>query len=132
MKNKAIRICAIAFAAYLLLGALFYWVAGDSLHFTSNSSDTVASKASLGEITAGEVIRQAFLCEYDTLESLTLTVGTMARTNTDIIIAELLDEQGTTLRKVDLDTSTMKDNSEYTIRFSEPVENAKTVISRFD
>ena len=125
MKNKALRICAIAFAVYLALGALFYWVAGDSLHSTSVSTDTVASKASLGEITAGEVIQQAFLCDYDTLESLTLTVGTMARTNTDVIVAELLDENGNTIQSLELDTSTMKDYADYTITFSPAIENAK-------
>ena len=125
MKNKALRICAIVFAVYLALGALFYWVAGDSLHFTAVSTDTVASKASLGEITQGEVISQAFLCEYDTLESLTLTVGTMARTNTDVIVAELLNENGELLRRLELDTSTMKDNTDYTIAFSPAIEDAE-------
>ncbi len=124
MKNKALRICAIAFAVYLALGALFYWVAGDSLHFTSVATDTVASKSSLGEFTEGEQIRQAFLCEFDTLESLTLTVGTMARVNTDNIVAELFDENNVCLQRVEIDTSTMKDFSEHTIAFS-PIDNAK-------
>jgi hypothetical protein len=125
MKNKALRISAIILAVYLVLGALFYWVAGESLHRTSFSTDTVASKAALGEITAGEVVQQAFLCDYDTLESLTLTVGTMARDNTDVILAELLDEDGNVIRTLELDTSLMKDFSDYTLTFPEPVKDAK-------
>ena len=49
MKNKAIRICIIAMAAYLLLGVAFFFIAGDSLHATVGSTDTVSAKASLGE-----------------------------------------------------------------------------------
>ena len=124
MKNKALRICAIVFAVYLALGALFYWIAGDSLHFTSVSTDSVGANAALGEITQGDEIKQSFLCEYDTLSSLTLTVGTMARVNTDVIVAELLDEAGACLQALEIDTSTMKDFSDYTLQLS-PVDNAK-------
>ena len=39
MKNKAVRICLIVLAAYLLIGAAFYAVAGDSLHFSNKSTE---------------------------------------------------------------------------------------------
>jgi len=37
MKNSTIRICAILMAVFLLVGAIFYFAAGDSLYFTPSS-----------------------------------------------------------------------------------------------
>ena len=125
MKSKAIRLCAIAMAVFLILGALFYFVAGDSLHFTSDSTETVSPKATLGEITVGEVVTQSILCEFDTLESIALTVGTMARTNRDQLQIEILDANGTLLHTQITDTSTMKDNSEFWIHLPNPLTHAK-------
>lgn len=124
MKNKAIRISAIVLAIYLLLGVAFYFIAGKSLHYTADSVSRVSSKAALGEFTQGDVIKQSFVCEFDDLQTLTLMVGTMARKNTDRIQAVLTDAEGTVLFEQILDTSVMKDNSEFTITF-DPIENAK-------
>ena len=125
MKNKATRICAIVFVAFLALGALFYPIAGDSLHFSADSTETVSAKAPLGEITQGEYLRQAFICEYDTLNSLTVKVGTMARSNTDFVRAEILDDSGKVIHTVDLNSATMKDNEDYTITVEPAIEDAK-------
>ena len=84
MKNRAIRICAIVLAAYLILGALFYPLAGDSLHFTKSETNTVTKKATLEEMKQGFVIEQSFLCRYDQLDSLTVIVGTSALPNARI------------------------------------------------
>lgn len=125
MKNKAIRISAVVLAVYLVLGALFYPIAGESLHFTADSTETVSSKAALGEFTQGDLIQQSFLCEFDDLQTLTLLVGTMARKNTDVIKVELTDKYGTVRYSATLDTSTMKDNSEYTITLDPMIEDVK-------
>lgn len=125
MKNPTIRICAIAMALYLILGALFYPIAGDSLHFTSDTTETVSAKAPLGEITADTEVQQAFQCEFDTLNSISVMVGTMARTNTDVILCRILDQNGSVVFSKELKTSEMKDNSEYLIVLDQPLENAK-------
>lgn len=115
MKSKSMRICAIVMAAYLIFGALFYVIAGDSLHFTAATTATVSAKATVGDLEQNESIRQSFLCEYDTLTSLTVIPGTMARQNTDVIEAKLTDENGNTLYTIMIDTATMRDHVEYTI-----------------
>ncbi len=126
MKNKAIRICVIVLAAYLILGALFYPLAGDSLHFTQSKTDTVTKKASLGEMTRGDVIEQSFLCRYDQLDSLTVIVGTSARVNTDVIIAEVCNEAGELLGEpIYLKTSDMKDDKPHTIPLDPPITDVK-------
>ena len=58
MKSKSMRICAIVMAAYLILGALFYVIAGDSLHFTPEITETVSAKATVEGI--GIVIEKGF------------------------------------------------------------------------
>ena len=126
MKNRAIRICAIVFAAYLLFGALFYPIAGDSLHFTQDSTDPVSNKGTLGEITAGETVEQNFVCEFDEMQSLSVLVGTMARKNTDMIRAELFAAGSTEpIFTTDLNTADMKDNTLFEITFPQTITNAK-------
>ncbi len=125
MKNKAIRICAITMALYLVLGALFYPIAGDSLHFTADSTESVSAGGTLGEITAEETVSQAFQCEFDSLHSVSVKVGTMARTNTDKIRAVLRDQNGNTLFESEIDTAQMQDNSDYLILLDKPIEDAR-------
>ncbi len=124
MKNKAIRIFAAVLAVYLILGATFYFLAGDSLHFTKSVTETVTKKATLGEMTVGEVVEQSFLCRYDELTALTVTVGTSARRNTDVICAELFDEDGVAVcEPIYLDTADMKDDAPHTIPLDPPVND---------
>lgn len=125
MKNKATRICAIVLLLYLVCGALFYPIAGDSLHQTADTTETVSAKAALDVITSGEIIKQSFYSEYDALESLTLTVGTFARQNTDILRAEIRNENDEVVRTVYIDTAVMKDHSDFTIPLDPVIEEAK-------
>ncbi len=115
MKHKAGRICLIVLAIYLTLGAAFYFIAGESLRKTSDSTATVTPKALFGEFTQGQIIEQPFTCEYDSLTKLGLRIGTLARKNTDKIQLELLDEQKQLIYYTVLDAAQMKDNSEYVI-----------------
>ena len=126
MKSKAIRICLVVLAAYLLLGAGFYFIAGDSLHATSNTTETVTAKASLGEFTAGEKIRQSFVCEFDELTSISFLVGTNARENNDLILVELLDENGqAVMEPLKMATAKLKDNAPYTLVLPTPITEAR-------
>ena len=126
MKNRAIRVCAIVLATYLILGAIFYPLAGDSLHFTKSKTDTVTKKATLGEMKQGSVIEQSFLCRYDQLDALTVIVGTGARVNTDVITAELFDADGNAVcDPIYLDTALMPDDKPHTIPLDPPVMGQK-------
>ena len=125
MKNKAARICAVALALYLVLGAIFFFVAGSSLHHTSGTTDTVSSKASLGEFTKGEILRQKFICEFDELDAISLLIGTNARENHDTILVTLMNEEGETVYEKKVGTATMKDNTAYTVEISPSITDAK-------
>lgn len=126
MKNRATRICAIAFAVYLILGALFYVIAGDSLHFTNMLGDSVANKANTGEIHAGDKLMQKFICEYDELDQIQLLVSTNARKNNDTLKIQLLDEDSDPLfdNPVEKNAADLQDNAWMTVEFP-PIEDAK-------
>ena len=126
MKNKAARILTIVMAAYLVLGAAFYWIAGDSLHFTKGSFDTVTPKAPLGEMYVGDSLEQSFRCSFDTLESISVPVNTMGRKNNDRIQVRLLSQDGKDLcDPLYLATADMKENQPVVITFAEPIEDIK-------
>ena len=95
MKNRAVRICAIIMAVYLLLGTAFYFISGDALHFTVNTTDSVSAKDHVGELLAGQSVTQPLACEFDTLDSVTLTIGTLKRATNDTLTVEILDASGT-------------------------------------
>jgi len=97
MKNRAVRICAIVMAVFLLIGTGFYFVAGDSLHFTVNSSDAVSTKDHVGELVQDRTVIQPFQSEFDTIESVTLTLGTLKQTTDDIIWVAITDLEGNPL-----------------------------------
>ena len=126
MKTKAARICAIAFAAYLLLGALFYLIAGDSLRSTDNLGDSVANKSNTGEFHKGDVLKQKFVCEYDELTQIQLLVGTNARKNNDTLIINIYDEDGEkVIAPLEKPTADLQDNGWMIIDGFTPVEDAK-------
>ena len=126
MKTKAARICAIAFAAYLILGALFYLVTGESLRSTDNLGDSVANKSNTGEFHRGDVLTQKFVCEYDELTQIQLLVSTNARKNSDVLLVDLLDEDGNKLvDTMEKSTADLQDNGWMIIRGFEPIDDAK-------
>ncbi len=137
-KRKAVITCVIAFVIVLAIGAAFYFIAGDELHKSHRTAETVSSKAALEEFTKGNVIEQTFYCPYDTLDQLTFLVGTMARQNLDIIYIYILDEAGNIILndpngpaddplnqiRGTLHTIRMHDNEEFTVELNTPIENA--------
>lgn len=128
MKNRAVRICAIIMAGFLLLGTAFYFIAGDSLHFTINSSDSVSTKDHVGNLLAGDFVTQPIQCEFDTLESIELVFGTFNLTTGDVLKISITDPLGETKYfSTELDTNTFANPTDVVQRYSlnTPIENAK-------
>ncbi len=115
MKSKSTRICLIVMAAYLILGALFYPIAGDSLHYTADITETVSAKATIDNLEKDDTVHQSFLCEYDVLTSLTVIPATMAKQRSDIIVVKLTDDAGNTVYTTQFGTDALRDHEEFTI-----------------
>ena len=122
--NRALKLCAIAFAVYLVLGFAFYFLAGDSLFRTSDIEMGVSGTDTTDELIQGSVIEQPFYCEFDALDAVLVSVDTANRTNTGSIYAEILDAEGTVLRQATLNTAVMSSTELCEIAF-DPIENAK-------
>ena len=125
MKTKAFRLCAITLALYLIVGIAFYFLAGDSLFFTSETTMGVSGYSDVAELTQsfGD-LTQPFVCEYDSLNCVVVTPRTYGRANTGTVKAEILDSNGNAIRTVYIDVSHFSDNDDYDIYFEE-VKNAK-------
>ena len=123
MKKKFLRISLIVLAAYLLLGAAFFFIAGDSLHYTAAETAPVTAKAMLGELLMGETLEQTFVCEYDTLTSLGVRVATSLRKD-DQILVQIADKNGV-LAEWTEPTKKMNTDEVYRMVLPTPLENAK-------
>ena len=125
MKNKALRYCALTLALYLLLGVAFFFIAGDSLHYSAALTNTVSAKATLGELLQGQKIEQTFVCDYETLTQLGVRVATSAN-RTDRIQVQLMDENGELLLDTwTVETNQMNSNELFMIELPTPLENTR-------
>lgn len=125
MKSKVGRICLIVLAVYLVLGVAFYFIAGESLHKTSKTSDSVTPKALVEEFTKNQVIEQGFTCEYDAMDKFGLQV---AQASTDRIRVEILDASGTVLYSSEINMAQMEyipSELLYIIPLDQPLTDAK-------
>ncbi len=124
MKNKALWICAAVLAGFLLLGALFYPIAGDSLHFIADKTESVFPKAPVGQIHAGGTLEQTFYCKFDTLTHLTLMPDVPEAGSNDVLRFEIIErDSGKVLYTTHINAADMKDYQEFKIPFDPYLEN---------
>ena len=127
MKNRAVRISALVMAICLLIGVAFYFVAGNSLHFTAGSSDPVSSSESV-ELLAGDEVKQSFTCDYDELREITLSFGTFGKEIADTFQVKLLlegEELPLQNQKISFNHSTAEYTKTLTLIPKEPISDAK-------
>jgi len=126
MKNRAVRICAVIMAVYLLIGTAFYFISGDTLHFTTNTSDSVSTKDHVGELLAGKTVVQPVTCEFDTLDSVTLTLGTLKRATDDVLAVSIQGFDAVyEIHTADFQNPEEEFVQEVTVSLNQPIENAK-------
>ncbi len=127
MKNKALWICAAVLAGFLLLGALFYPIAGDSLHFVADTTETVSPHAPVGLVFKDGSIEQSFRSPFDMLTHVTVKPIIPNPDSTDEIRFEILDRNsGEVLYLTYFNVSTMQNNQDFTVPLVEKdVNNVK-------
>lgn len=126
MKNRATKVCVIILIVYLAVGALFYPIAGESLHSTADSTDPISGTINYPpELLAGQYVEQRFVCDFDTVTSIKVMFGTYGRENTDVIKAELFrGDETEPIWSQALKTADMDDGI-YTVIEGQPIEDAK-------
>lgn len=78
-------------ASYLLLAGLLYWVGRDQMEYIESSTSTVTPMANDGGLSGTNVLEQPFQIQTDTLDRLSLYLGTFGRTNNSMLRMEILD-----------------------------------------
>lgn len=113
MKKKTLTIeqgCALTLAVLALLGALFYAVACEQLHYKEDTVDSVAPAENTGELLAGSTVEQVFSLQADDLRTVGLYIQTAGRVNQGSLTVSILDGDAV-LWETWLDTATVEDSA---------------------
>lgn len=114
-------IASIFFALFI-----FYYAAGESLHYNPVMSDMLSGTDVIGELVDGNEIQQKIYPTTDYIEGITLFVGTYARNNSGIMNVTIVEEDNESVissKKVDI--SKLKDNEKYKVTFDDLIEVEK-------
>ena len=122
--RKALLLTA---GAYILLVFLFYWLAGDQLHYRASRGNLEQPVAEAGtvELTQGAVVEQAFQMKIQRLQSVSVQWGTYYRPNAGTVTMELLNLlDGTVVMAQTFDAASIAEGGLTTMSVETPIENA--------
>lgn len=104
------RIFLYVLAGYLLLVVLFYFLAGDQLHYraTRGAIEMPAADAASMELSDGAAVEQVFTAKIDRIENIGVQFGTYYRTNAGTLTMELRSQSdGEVLLRQDFDVASI-------------------------
>lgn len=120
--KKALILAAVA---YVLLVVLFYFLAGDQLHYRQSRGNLsqFAAEAGTVELTQGSVVEQAFSVKIQRLKTISVQWGTYYRANTGTVTMELWDTRDNTLVLAQtFDVAAIPEGGVTALTAEEPVE----------
>lgn len=119
------QICIYSILIYFVIAITFRFVVDDELKYNSISTPMVSSEMPLGEIFAEDIIEQIFFAETDAIDSVSFYVGTYSRVNEGDLIVGLLNREGIVLSESKVELSSLKDNTNHTIKFENLITGVK-------
>lgn len=126
-RKPFLKVSAAVLVVYAILVSLFYFLAGDQLHYRNSRGnvDMLPAESGTIELVQGAVVEQVFMVHIQRLESVSVQWGTYYRPNTGTITMELLDTStGTVLLSGQFDASTITEGGITTITAEIPIETA--------
>lgn len=111
--------------AYILLVILFYWLAGDQLHYRQSRGNFALPAAELGtvDLTEGVVVEQTFSVKIQRLQNISVQFGTYNRANQGTLTMELYDLNGNTLiASQQFDVADIQNLGLTTLTMEKPIE----------
>ena len=126
-RKSFLKVSAAVLVVYAILISLFYFLAGDQLHYRNSRGnvDMLPAESGTIELVQGAVVEQVFMVHIQRLESVSVQWGTYYRPNTGTITMELLDTStGTVLLSGQFDASTITEGGITTITAEIPIETA--------
>lgn len=119
------KIASIIIVVYLVLGTLFYAVAGDGLRYAYESTEMVKPSYVTGEIMETDVLYQKFYVPHQVLESLSLLGVRHNQSSESEIRVEIQDSQGTILSEGKLKLASYADDSTWEIGLEPALDDVK-------
>ncbi|MCI8624514.1 MAG: ABC transporter permease [Provencibacterium sp.] len=119
------RLSVLLLLGYLAGVVLFYFLAGDQLHFRESRGNIELPAATGGtaELSAGITVEQRFLVKIDRLERLEIQWGTYYRPNAGTVLAELRDLQdGRTVLSGSFDAAAIPEGGLTALTAPSPIE----------
>lgn len=116
---------AIVVAFYIVLVALFYWLAGDQLRYRESRGnfDQPPAEAGTVELAQGAMVEQAFTVNIQRLQSVSVQWGTYYRPNSGIVTMELLKQSdGAILLRQIFDAAAIVEGGLTTMTAETPIE----------
>jgi len=129
------KISLVLLVAYILLGALFYYVAGDQLHYRDSryNMEMPEADAAAAELSEGVVIEEEFSTDIQRIREIDIRWGTYYRSNSGTATVELIDkETNSQLAVQTIDVSTIEDGGITTLTTESPLGgfNGKSILLR--
>lgn len=117
------RVVAVGLAAYAILVVLFYFLAGEQLHFRQSRGTLVMPAAEAGtvELVQGAEVVQQFTAEIQRLTGVSVQWGTYYRPNVGIITMSLFQGE-MLLGQQTFDASQIAEGGVTTLSFETPIE----------
>lgn len=119
--SKLQRYLGFTLIFMMIAAVLLYAIGAEQFHFRKSQTTMLSPTTPLGEITSDVTITQALDVPGDALLSVTLRVGTYARSNTGSLLLELLDGEGNLLHSHSADISQLQDNANFTVSLPQPL-----------
>lgn len=133
MKDKAHsinmhRVVAVGLATYAVLVVLFYFLAGEQLHFRQSRGTLVMPAAEAGtvELVQGAEVVQQFTAEIQRLTAVSVQWGTYYRPNAGTVTMSLLHGE-TLLGQQTFDASQIAEGGVTALSFETPIEGLVNV-----
>lgn len=110
---------------YLVAIVLFYFLAGEQLHFRQSRGDIPLPESDSGtvELTAGNIVEQKFDTEIQRLEQIAIQWGTYYRPNAGTVLAEIVNlRTGAVLLSQAFDAAGLQEGGVTTLTMEAPLE----------
>lgn len=123
--KQVIKISGAILILYAILIGLFYFLAGDQLHYRNSRGnvDILPAESGTVELVQGAVVEQSFVIHIQRLESVSVQWGTYYRPNAGTVTMELLDAStGATLLSGKFDAATIAEGGLTTLAAETPIE----------
>lgn len=118
-------ICVCIFAAYWLLIAAFYFLAGDQLRYRRSRGELALPAAESGtvELVQGTVVEQSFLVEIQRFQTVSVQWSTYYRSNAGTVTMELWNQNtGELLLAQSFDAATIPEGGVTTLAAETPLD----------